>query len=99
MGDISRRKFVSTVAGAGAAITIVPRHVLGHGIQAPSDTVNIESRLASHVPRFAAHGMATHLLGAWDEEVGHAQLIAIGDDGELAVATDPRADGSVATLP
>ena len=41
MGDISRRKFVSTVAGAGAAITIVPRHVLGHGIQAPSDTVNI----------------------------------------------------------
>jgi predicted dehydrogenase len=41
MGDISRRKFVSTVAGAGAAITIVPRHVLGHGIQAPSDTLNI----------------------------------------------------------
>ena len=41
MGDISRRKFVSTVAGAGAAMTIVPRHVLGHGIQAPSDTVNI----------------------------------------------------------
>ena len=41
MGDISRRKFVSTVAGAGAAMTIVPRHVLGHGIQAPSDTLNI----------------------------------------------------------
>src|SRR5688572_7006477 len=41
MGDISRRKFVSTVAGAGAAITIVPRHVLGHGFQAPSDTLNI----------------------------------------------------------
>src|SRR5918994_816113 len=41
MGDISRRKFVSTVAGAGAAVTIVPRHVLGRGIQAPSDTVNI----------------------------------------------------------
>ena len=41
MGNISRRRFVSTVAGAGAAITIVPRHVLGHGIQAPSDTVNI----------------------------------------------------------
>jgi predicted dehydrogenase len=41
MGDISRRKFVTTVAGTGAALTIVPRHVLGHGIQAPSDTVNI----------------------------------------------------------
>ena len=41
MGDITRRKFVTTVAGTGAAMTIVPRHVLGHGIQAPSDTVNI----------------------------------------------------------
>ena len=41
MGDISGRKFVSTVAGAGAAVTIVPSHVLGHGIQAPSDAVNI----------------------------------------------------------
>ena len=41
MGDITRRRFVTTVAGTGAAMTIVPRHVLGHGIQAPSDTVNI----------------------------------------------------------
>jgi predicted dehydrogenase len=41
MGDLTRRKFVKTVAGTGAALTIVPRHVLGHGIQAPSDTVNI----------------------------------------------------------
>jgi len=41
MGDLTRRKFVTTVAGTGAALTIVPRHVLGHGVQAPSDTVNI----------------------------------------------------------
>jgi predicted dehydrogenase len=32
---------VKTVAGTGAAFTIVPRHVLGRGVQAPSDTVNI----------------------------------------------------------
>jgi predicted dehydrogenase len=38
---VSRRKFVTTVAGTGAALTIVPRHVLGRGFQAPSDTVNI----------------------------------------------------------
>lgn len=76
-----------------------PRWVVG-GLELGTrgDTVNIESRLADLVPCFAAHGMPTHLLEAWDEEVGHAQLIAIGDDGELAVATDPRADGSVATL-
>ena len=38
---INRRKFISTTAAAGAAFTIVPRHVLGRGFQAPSDTVNI----------------------------------------------------------
>ena len=41
MTDITRRRFVQTVAGTGAALTIVPRHVLGKGFQAPSDTVNV----------------------------------------------------------
>ena len=41
MSEVSRREFVSTVAGASAAAMIVPRHVLGRGFQAPSDTVNI----------------------------------------------------------
>jgi predicted dehydrogenase len=41
MGDLTRRKFVTTVASTGAALTILPRHVLGRGVQAPSDTVNI----------------------------------------------------------
>ena len=37
---VSRRKFIGTAAAA-AGITIVPRHVLGAGFQAPSDTVNV----------------------------------------------------------
>ena len=41
MTDITRRRFVKTVAGTGAALTIVPRHVLGRGLEAPSDTLNI----------------------------------------------------------
>ena len=41
MSDVTRRKFVTTAAVAGAAITVVPRHVLGRGFQAPSDTVNL----------------------------------------------------------
>ena len=41
MSDISRRTFLTTTAAAGAGLTIVPRHVLGRGFQAPSDTVNI----------------------------------------------------------
>src|SRR6266567_5775917 len=37
---ITRRTFVGNVA-AGTAFTIVPRHVLGRGFKAPSDTLNI----------------------------------------------------------
>ncbi len=39
--EVSRRDFVSGVVGAGLGISIVPRHVLGRGYQAPSDTLNI----------------------------------------------------------
>ncbi|HTG99461.1 MAG TPA: Gfo/Idh/MocA family oxidoreductase [Vicinamibacterales bacterium] len=38
---VTRREFVNTVAGAGAAFLIVPRRVLGRGFQAPSDTANL----------------------------------------------------------
>jgi predicted dehydrogenase len=37
----SRRQFVSTVGVAAAGFTIVPRHVLGRGFQAPSDRLGI----------------------------------------------------------
>lgn len=37
---IPRRKFISQ-AGAAAALTIVPRHVLGRGLVPPSDKLNI----------------------------------------------------------
>ena len=37
----TRREFVTTAATAGAGLVIVPRHVLGRGFQAPSDTVNV----------------------------------------------------------
>ena len=42
--SLSRRRFVADLsqAGAGAlAFTIVPRHVLGKGYRAPSDTLNV----------------------------------------------------------
>ncbi len=38
---ITRRDFINKTAVAGAGVMIVPRHVLGRGFQAPSDTVNI----------------------------------------------------------
>ncbi len=39
--DQSRRKFVVDVGLAAAGFAIVPRHVLGRGYEAPSDTLNI----------------------------------------------------------
>jgi predicted dehydrogenase len=53
--SVSRRTFMGTAATAAAGITILPRHVLGAGFQAPSDTVNVA------VVGFA-HGMGTSNL-------------------------------------
>jgi predicted dehydrogenase len=39
--EISRRNFISKAAVASAAVTIVPRHVLGRGFIPPSDMLNI----------------------------------------------------------
>jgi len=39
--EISRRAFLTEVAAGSAAITIVPRSVLGRGFTPPSDTLNI----------------------------------------------------------
>jgi predicted dehydrogenase len=41
MAPLSRRRFVTSAALAGAGLTIVPRHVLGKGFAAPSDTLNV----------------------------------------------------------
>ncbi|HEY8061334.1 MAG TPA: Gfo/Idh/MocA family oxidoreductase [Gemmatimonadales bacterium] len=38
---VSRREFVGGTASAALSAMIVPRHVLGRGFQAPSDTLNI----------------------------------------------------------
>jgi predicted dehydrogenase len=40
-GAISRRGFLTSAAATGAALTIVPRHVLGRGYTPPSDILNI----------------------------------------------------------
>ncbi len=39
--NISRRRFLGTMATAGAAFMVVPRHVLGRGFVPPSDKLNI----------------------------------------------------------
>ncbi|HYL64294.1 MAG TPA: Gfo/Idh/MocA family oxidoreductase [Candidatus Methylomirabilis sp.] len=39
--ELSRRTFLTQVAATGAAVTLVPRHVLGRGYTPPSDLLNI----------------------------------------------------------
>jgi hypothetical protein len=41
IADISRRTFLGQAGTTAAAFTIVPRHVLGRGFRAPSDTLHI----------------------------------------------------------
>jgi predicted dehydrogenase len=41
MKGLTRRKFLSSVATSGAAVALVPRHVLGRGFTPPSDLLNI----------------------------------------------------------
>ena len=60
---ISRRHFVSNVA-AGAALTIVPRHVLGRGFTAPSDKLNIACIGCGGKGRSDIDGVATENIYA-----------------------------------
>src|SRR5271170_7066075 len=39
--EVSRRSFIRNAAVTGAAVSIVPRHVLGRGFAPPSDLLNI----------------------------------------------------------
>src|SRR6188472_1248929 len=71
---ISRRKFVTTVAATGAGLTIVPRHVLGRGFQAPSDTVNIATvGIGGMGGSNTRNLMSQNIVAACDVDWGYAE--------------------------
>jgi gamma-glutamyltranspeptidase len=73
-----------------------PRWLAG-GLRAEATGVVAESRVPEAViAGFTASGIEVERLEDWDEQVGHAQLIARGPDGQLQAASDPRADGAAA---
>jgi predicted dehydrogenase len=76
---VSRRQFMGTAAAA-AGVTIVPRHVLGAGFQAPSDTVNVA------VVGYA-HGMGSNNL---KNAMKSDNIIALCDVDESAAAKQAR---------
>jgi predicted dehydrogenase len=55
---ISRRSFVTDLTKAAAVFTIVPRHVLGRGYRAPSDTLNVACVGVGGMGRTDVTGMA-----------------------------------------
>jgi predicted dehydrogenase len=70
----SRRRFLATTVSAAAAVTIVPRHVLGGpGFVAPSDKVN--------VALIGAGGQGLHNSRALFQE-DDCQIIALADPAE-----------------
>lgn len=74
---VSRRQFVGTVAATAAGVTILPRHVLGAGFQAPSDTVNVA------VVGYA-HGMGTANMNSVAKT---DNIVALCDCDESEAAT------------
>jgi gamma-glutamyltranspeptidase/glutathione hydrolase len=81
-----------------AAIT-APRWLLGRTWGERSTTLKLEKRFAAHLCdelRIAGHPL--ELVEEFDDRMGHAGAICVHPLGVLEGATDPRADGTVASL-
>lgn len=63
--SLSRRNFVGDIMVAGAAFSIVPRHVLGRGFRAPSDTLNVACIGVGGMGANDVKGMSEHNLVAF----------------------------------
>jgi predicted dehydrogenase len=87
VSGLSRRQFVSTVAGAGAAFMIVPRRVLGRGFQAPSDTLNLAVAGIGGMGAVNAHAvMSQNIVAICDCDLG----LLDGKLAEWSKAQPPR---------
>ena len=71
--SLSRRDFVQQAALAGAGVTIVPRHVLGRGHRAPSDTLNVACVGIAGMGRSDVNGVSgENLVALCDVDWRHA---------------------------
>jgi gamma-glutamyltranspeptidase len=74
-----------------------PRWVIGRTWGQSSDTLKLENRFPEAILHdLESRGHTVELLGAYDENAGHAGAIIRHPDGVVAGAADPRSDGSVA---
>src|SRR5215469_4466627 len=71
--ELSRRTFIRSAAVAGAAVSIVPRHVLGRGFTPPSDTLNIAAVGVGGMGRSNLINLASqNLVAICDVDWGYA---------------------------
>src|SRR5215210_1357908 len=101
MSDISRRTFLTTTAAAGAGLTIVPRHVLGRGFQAPSDTVNIATVGFGGMGGSNTRRLMTQNIVAIcdvDDALVDAQLKRMTDDARSTAATPPQPQAAMSKV-
>jgi len=72
-----------------------PRWIVGGlEVDQPSEMVLVESSVNSSVKRILSSQLPLTSLPDHDENVGHAQVIAVLHDKALVAASDPRADGA-----
>ena len=80
----SRRSVLKSAAAVGAAFHIVPRHVLGRGFTAPSDTV----RLAAIGIGGKGESDITEMVKAGASVAAHSGPGAVGSDGSAGAGTE-----------
>ena len=89
----------SPLAGASPEEAVrAPRWTVGTLDEAGAQQVVAERNVPeAAIASIEAAGFAVEWLGELDENVGHAQAIALADGGFLA-GSDPRADGSAVVM-
>ena len=86
-------RMVDRGLGPQAAIE-APRWLFGRTWGEPTRALRLESRFGPDVAaRLAERGHPVEVVEPWSDLMGHAQVIAIDDDG-LRGGSDPRADGA-----
>jgi gamma-glutamyltranspeptidase/glutathione hydrolase len=82
------------LAGGDAQAAVAsPRFITG-SLEAGGADVHVEDDFEAALAAFAERRERVVRLPARSEAVGHAHAIAIGPDGALDAASDPRSDGS-----
>src|SRR5258705_13525648 len=72
--EITRREFVREAAVSGAALMIVPRHVLGKGMTPPSDLLNVAAVGVGGMGRANLINLSSqNIVALCDVDLGYAE--------------------------